>query len=86
MIGPPSRFYHRLSVEQPDGGGWGRRGTIMSAEDDRLFHLERAEQCRRMAVESTEPAVRKLHEELAEFHEAEARRIIPEMPAAEGAE
>ena len=58
----------------------------MSVEDDRLFHLERAEQCRRMAEDSADPAVRRLHEELAEFHEAEARRVHPEIPAAEGAE
>jgi hypothetical protein len=58
----------------------------MNSEEDRLFHLDRAEQCRRMADESTDPAVRKLHEELAEFHEAEARRIIPEVSAREDAE
>jgi hypothetical protein len=62
-------------------GAW-----AMSAEDDRLFHFERAEQCRRMADESTDPAVRRLHVELAEFHEAEARKIFPEVPASEGAE
>ena len=67
-------------------GRWGGRGVTMNVEEDRLFHLERAEQCRRMADESTDTAVRKLHEELAEFHEAEARRIIPEIPASEGAE
>jgi hypothetical protein len=51
----------------------------MSAENDRAFHLERAEQCRRMAADAGDPAVRNLHEQLAEFHEAEARRA--EMPA-----
>ena len=39
-----------------------------------------------MADESTDPAVRELHVELAEFHEAEARRILPELPAREGAD
>jgi len=58
----------------------------MTAEDDRLFHLERAEQCRRMADESTDPTVRQLHAELAEFHEAEARRIFPEALASQGTE
>ena len=58
----------------------------MSAENDRLFHLERAEQGRRMADESTDPTVRQLHVELAEFHEAEAQRFLPEISAAEGAE
>ena len=58
----------------------------MDIEEDRAFHLDRAEQCRRMADDSTDPAVRRLHEELAEFHEAEARRIVPEMPATEGAQ
>ena len=53
----------------------------MSADDDRAFHLERAEQCRRMAADSTDPAVRQLHEQLAEFHEAEARRG-PELAVA----
>ena len=58
----------------------------MNPESDRAFHMERAEQCRRMASESTDRAVRQLHEELAAFHEAEARRIVPEMPTVEGAE
>lgn len=51
----------------------------MNPESDRAFHLERAEQCRRMASESSDLAVRQLHEELATFHEAEAKRL--EMPA-----
>jgi len=46
----------------------------MSAENERAFHLERAEQCRKMAAEAGDPAVRNLHEQLAEFHETEARR------------
>ena len=46
----------------------------MTNEDDRAFHLERAAQCRRMAEEAADPAVRNLHEQLAEFHEAEAGR------------
>jgi hypothetical protein len=46
----------------------------MSVEDDRAFHLERAAQCRKMAAEASDPAVRGLHEQLAQFHEAEARR------------
>jgi hypothetical protein len=52
----------------------------MSAENDRAFHLERAEQCRKMAAEAGDPAVRHLHEQLAQFHEAEARR--EEIPVA----
>ena len=52
----------------------------MNAEDDRAFHLERAAQCRSMAVESTDATVRKLHEELAEFHEAEAKRLDMSSP------
>ncbi|HTG64532.1 MAG TPA: hypothetical protein VL917_07725 [Sphingomicrobium sp.] len=55
----------------------------MNPESDRNFHLERAEQCRRMATESTDTAVRQLHEELAAFHEAEARRLEMPMPANE---
>ena len=51
----------------------------MSAEIDRAFHLERAEQCRRMADEATDPAVRNLHEQLARFHEAEAKRREPDI-------
>lgn len=43
-------------------------------EEDRAFHLARAEQCRKMAEEATDPAVRSLHEQLAQFHEAEANR------------
>lgn len=46
----------------------------MSPDDDRAFHLERAAQCRSMAELATDAVVRKLHEQLAEFHEAEARR------------
>ncbi len=53
----------------------------MSAEDDRAFHLERAEQCRRMAEQAEDPAVRNLHEQLASFHEAEARRTIIDLAA-----
>ena len=46
----------------------------MTADNDREFHLERAAQCRQMADEASDPAVRRLHEQLAEFHEAEAKR------------
>jgi len=53
----------------------------MTLQDDRAFHLERAAQCRRMAEEAADPAVRNLHEQLAEFHEAEARR--EDMPLAD---
>jgi hypothetical protein len=55
----------------------------MSPESDRAFHLERAEQCRRMADECADPSVRRLHVELAEFHEAEAQRFRREMPEPE---
>ena len=51
----------------------------MSTENDRAFHLERAAQCRKMAEEAADPAVRSLHEQLAQFHEAEARREHPPM-------
>lgn len=51
----------------------------MGADHDRAFHVERAEQCRKMAKEAADPAVRHLHEQLAEFHEAEARRVPTEM-------
>jgi hypothetical protein len=51
----------------------------MSIDDDRAFHLERAAQCRRMAEEATDPAVRGLHEQLALFHEAEALREVEEQ-------
>lgn len=50
----------------------------MSVEQDRAFHIERAEQCRRMAAEASDPAIRHLHEQLAEFHEAEAKRSLIE--------
>jgi hypothetical protein len=55
----------------------------MNPESDRAFHAERAEQCRRMASESTDVAVRQVHEELAAFHEAEARRLEVPLPANE---
>jgi hypothetical protein len=51
----------------------------MSAENDRAFHLERAAQCRKMAEESTDAAVRHLHEQLAQFHETEAGRRLTEL-------
>ena len=51
----------------------------MTMESERAFHLERAEQCRKMAADAQDPAVRGLHEQLAEFHEAEAGRNLPEL-------
>jgi len=55
----------------------------MSAEGERAFHFERAEQCRKMAAEASDPAVRSLHEQLAQFHEAEAKRQLAELEANE---
>lgn len=55
----------------------------MSAETERAFHLERAAQCRKMAAEAADAAVQKLHEQLAEFHEAEAKRHLTELAANE---
>lgn len=55
----------------------------MSAESDRAFHLERAAQCRKMAEESSDPAVQRLHEQLAEFHDAEAKRELAQLAANE---
>jgi hypothetical protein len=55
----------------------------MTADKEREFHRERAAQCRQMAEEASDPAVRSLHEQLAEFHEAEAERLQPEMAANE---
>ena len=55
----------------------------MGAEDDRAFHLERAVQCRKMAEQADDPAVRNLHEQLASFHEAEAQRTTVNLPAQE---
>ena len=51
----------------------------MTAESDRAFHLERAAQCRKMAEEASDPAVQRLHEQLAEFHDAEAKRELAEL-------
>jgi len=48
----------------------------MSGDSERAFHLERAEQCRKMAAEASDLAIRHLHEQLAEFHEAEAKREL----------
>lgn len=55
----------------------------MSGDGDRAFHLERAEQCRRMAAEASDPAIRQLHEQLAKFHDVEARRNSTEPVASE---
>ena len=55
----------------------------MGIEDDRAFHLERAKQCRKMAEEAGDPAVRGLHEQLAQFHDAEAQRVIDELVESE---
>ena len=51
----------------------------MGAQEDRAFHLERADQCRRMAEAASEPAIRNLHEQLAVFHEAEAKRVQADL-------
>ena len=55
----------------------------MSGDSERAFHLGRAEQCRKMAAEASDPAIRHLHEQLAEFHEAEAKRDLSELAANE---
>ena len=55
----------------------------MNPDEDRAFHLERAAQCRQMAADATAPAVRQLHEQLAQFHEAEAKRSLPDLAANE---
>ena len=55
----------------------------MSADNERAFHMERAAQCREMAEEAIDPAVRRLHEQLAEFHEAEAKRELTELASNE---
>lgn len=55
----------------------------MSGESERAFHLSRAEQCRRMAAEASDNAIRHLHEQLAEFHEAEAKRELTDSAANE---
>lgn len=51
----------------------------MTADKEREFHMERAAQCRQMADEASSPSVRRLHEQLAEFHEAEAKRQLNEL-------
>jgi hypothetical protein len=55
----------------------------MSGDSECAFHLERAEQCRRMAAEASDTAIRHLHEQLAQFHEAEAKRQPTEVAANE---
>lgn len=55
----------------------------MTADNERAFHMERAKQCRKMAEEASDPSVRRLHEQLAEFHEAEAKRHLTELAANE---
>jgi hypothetical protein len=55
----------------------------MNAEDERAFHLERAAHCRKMSEDASDPAVKRLHDQLAEFHEAEANRQLTELAANE---
>lgn len=55
----------------------------MSGDSERAFHVGRAEQCRRMAAEASDPAIRQLHEQLAQFHDTEARRYADELAANE---
>jgi hypothetical protein len=55
----------------------------MSGDSERAFHLGRAEQCRRMAAEASDSAIRHLHEQLAQFHDAEAKRHLNELAANE---
>ena len=57
----------------------------MSIDDDRAFHLDRAAQCRKLAEEASDPAVRGLHEQLAQFHDAEANREPSEFADSEDA-
>ena len=57
----------------------------MSGESERAFHLERAAQCRKMAAEASDGAIRQLHEQLAQFHEAEAKRNLTELADEDGA-
>jgi len=57
----------------------------MSGDSDRAFHLERAAQCRKMAAEASDRAIRQLHEQLAQYHEAEARRNLTELADEDGA-
>ena len=64
-------------------GDRGHGDWTMNPDNDRAFHLERAQQCRLMAAESTDSTVRELHEELAQFHEAEARRLAMPQPSNE---
>ena len=56
----------------------------MSGDSERAFHLGRAEQCRKMSAEASDVAIRHLHEQLAQFHEAEAKRHLSEVAADEG--
>ena len=58
--------------------------SSMDVEQERAFHFERAEQCRKMAAAASDPAIRNLHEQLAQFHEAEAKRHVAEFAADEG--
>ena len=51
----------------------------MSGDSERTFHLERAEQSRKMAADASDRSIRQLHEQLAEFHEAEARRVLTDV-------
>ena len=56
---------------------------MMGGDSERAFHFERAKQCRKMAAEASDPAIRQLHEQLAQFHETEAERYLAEMVANE---
>lgn len=77
----------RAVVTGVPGGGWDLPPSVgdatMMSEADRAFHLERAAQCRQMAAEAADPAVRQLHEQLAQFHEAEAQRSLTDLAANE---
>lgn len=76
--------YGRACVGAAGGPSLAKHRTWkMTMESERAFHLERAEQCRKMAAEAPDPAVRSLHEQLAQFHEAEAWRQLPEVAANE---
>ena len=58
-------------------------GDVTMSEQDRAFHLERAAQCHQMAADAADPVVRQLHEQLARFHETEAKRSLDDMAANE---
>ena len=52
--------------------------------DEQIYHRQRAEQCRTLAEHSSDPEVRKRHQELAQLHAGLALSVSTAAEAGDG--